>query len=556
MNALLLLSLIAATAALKYVKNGAVLTEPGTLKLNNPSPLLTIRINNYQQCTEEPIICLNSQGSRPTLLDQCQANYCNMRFDFALKLSELGVAVIEGNSMVFKQSVASKCVPDVTDGLHTYQIVSLPQNCEVMIVGATDPTPPTESSEATSTESTTALTTTEAPEQMSATIKIVIAICVMIIVILLVISGGTIFFFVIKPRMQRNAERRRQAANARDVEAGESTNLIAHPAPKAVKTKPKAKLAKSKKAKSKEAKSAAAPTTTVTIQKTEANEMKKEPSVQKPASSFEPAPKPSESKTTAPQEDRTQDSPTGSEGTPPADQKTAPQMKQSSVFKPNHYIPRAQASVPYKRLRQPDSLDQVVPASDTVLASLQRLERVSPTVQMVVAAGWKLDVDHVMSRLEKNIFREHIDIATDSLEALIRQLDAGLLTHGAQYGSNDTSPVTWEWVNEVTTPASAAYRLFIMSYPEVTDNIEASSEDPLIKNLSVPGLYALLFYDGFDREFKSELILEVKARRCRLFNEVPANNLVGSAFPLPYMARRYQKDKTTFIIGRRSTIRK
>uniref|UniRef100_A0A7E4VEF8 Peptidase_M3 domain-containing protein n=1 Tax=Panagrellus redivivus TaxID=6233 RepID=A0A7E4VEF8_PANRE len=161
-----------------------------------------------------------------------------------------------------------------------------------------------------------------------------------------------------------------------------------------------------------------------------------------------------------------------------------------------------------------------------------------------------------MSRLEKNIFREHIDVATDSLEALIRVLDAGLLTHGAQYGSNDTSPVTWEWVNLVTTPASAAYRLFIMSYPEVTDNIEASSEDPLIKNLSVPGLYALLFYDGFDRKFKSELILEVKARGCRLFNEVPANNLVGSAFPLPYMARRYQKDKTTFIIGRRSTIRK
>uniref|UniRef100_A0A7E4VGS2 Uncharacterized protein n=1 Tax=Panagrellus redivivus TaxID=6233 RepID=A0A7E4VGS2_PANRE len=120
------LSLIAATAALKYVKNGAVLTEPETFELNNPSPL-TIRIN-YQQCSEEPAICLKNQGSRPTLLDQCQANYCNMSFDFALKLSELGIAVIEGNSMVFKQSVDSKCVPDVTNGLHTYQIMSLPQN--------------------------------------------------------------------------------------------------------------------------------------------------------------------------------------------------------------------------------------------------------------------------------------------------------------------------------------------------------------------------------------------------------------------------------------------
>uniref|UniRef100_A0A7E4ZVH4 Secreted protein n=1 Tax=Panagrellus redivivus TaxID=6233 RepID=A0A7E4ZVH4_PANRE len=52
------------------------------------------------------------------------------------------------------------------------------------------------------------------------------------------------------------------------------------------------------------------------------------PSVQKPASSFGPAPKPAESKTTMPQEDRTQDSPTGSEGTPPADQKTAPLIDQ------------------------------------------------------------------------------------------------------------------------------------------------------------------------------------------------------------------------------------
>uniref|UniRef100_A0A7E4VG56 Histone domain-containing protein n=1 Tax=Panagrellus redivivus TaxID=6233 RepID=A0A7E4VG56_PANRE len=237
--------------------------------------------------------------------------------------------------------------------------------------------------------------------------------------------------------MQRNAERRRQVANARDVEAGESANLIAHQAPKAAKTKPKATEAKSK-----EAKSVDAPTTTVTIHKTEDDEMKKEPSVQKPASSFEPAPKPAETK--APQEDRTQDSPTGSEGTPPTDQKTAPLMKQSSIFKPNHYIPRAQASVPYKKKKKQDSLDQVITFSETVLASLQRLQRVSPTVQMIVAGGWKLNVDHIMSKLEKNILREHVDVATDSLETLIRQLDTGLLAHGAQYGSNNTNQVTWE----------------------------------------------------------------------------------------------------------------
>uniref|UniRef100_A0A7E4VEE9 Phlebovirus glycoprotein G2 fusion domain-containing protein n=1 Tax=Panagrellus redivivus TaxID=6233 RepID=A0A7E4VEE9_PANRE len=55
------LALIAGTFAEHYVKEGAVLTEPETLKLNNPSPL-TIRINNYQQCSEEPIICFKNRG--------------------------------------------------------------------------------------------------------------------------------------------------------------------------------------------------------------------------------------------------------------------------------------------------------------------------------------------------------------------------------------------------------------------------------------------------------------------------------------------------------------
>uniref|UniRef100_A0A7E4WB99 Transmembrane protein n=1 Tax=Panagrellus redivivus TaxID=6233 RepID=A0A7E4WB99_PANRE len=507
---------------------------------------MTIKVNKYAECSGIIDICYKSHTELNDAFGNCPNNFCFLGIDVSTQSSQWGKGAVQGSSMLFMISREERCQPETKEGRHTYKFLDVPRNCEVEIVGATDPKTTEEPTTSTTTEKSK--TTTTNVEKSSANVTIIIVCGVLGLLLVLLDIGLIIFFTVVKPRWAASRMRRQPIVAA---EAGESHALIPTKASKAIKASktPSATPVKAAtKAKSvptaiKDREATPAPTSENKKLQTEKTTMEEQP----PEAAIIPIQ--GVPSTTGFNEDPTQDSPTGTEGTPPVNHQEANSMKRKSIFKAHHWIPRKQTNVPYRKKQRLDSLEQLVPTAESVLATLERNERISKTVQMTVASQWRLDVPHVMTKLEKSILRDVVDVALDSVAELILEIDNDLIALHAGYLENDSSPIARDFVNQPDTPASAGYRLLAMSYPLILDDIQPSLEDPLIREMSVPGLYMLLISSHFQRDFKAKLLKEMRERATQLLKEVPCNNLANSPYPLPYMSRRYAKDRINFVNG-------
>uniref|UniRef100_A0A7E4ZVP2 Uncharacterized protein n=1 Tax=Panagrellus redivivus TaxID=6233 RepID=A0A7E4ZVP2_PANRE len=123
-----------------YTNDGAIITGTGFITLNNPDPL-TFELEKYQQCQGELTACYKSltpSGSTPP----CELGFQKIKiikFNRTLGFRD----VITGSKLRFTLAPESRFgfPPDLSDGSFHYQVLELPKNCNVTIIGATDPNP-------------------------------------------------------------------------------------------------------------------------------------------------------------------------------------------------------------------------------------------------------------------------------------------------------------------------------------------------------------------------------------------------------------------------------
>uniref|UniRef100_A0A7E4V3R6 Leuk-A4-hydro_C domain-containing protein n=1 Tax=Panagrellus redivivus TaxID=6233 RepID=A0A7E4V3R6_PANRE len=398
-------------------------------------------------------------------------------------------AKIIGNAIEFTldENDDDYCAPAFIESHHTYRITALPTDCQVKVVGATDPVPAKDSTSTTTTIETTEMglnvTGTTMPTAKMSTMAVWgIAGGVIAGILILLIIGAIISKFVVYPRLRRCLNRRRQRSRS----TGTPTSQPLLPPSQATST-------------------TASKTTNPSNESAQSAETIEKLKIGNPA-------------------------PSSTESTPEATPPLPPAPKK-------------------KKKLAPEERDQLVPITDSVLCTFQRLRQIDPEIQAAVANRWNMDVVHDVSKLEKLVLHAPANEALEALNQMTAELDICLLKNSAKYGSNDTTDEVWEYANFIGIPASASYRLFAMSYPDVFKGVEGRLDDPVIAKLSVPGLYCALMWDGFDLDFKKKLIIEMRKRAVKLFENVDIRELALSAFPIYYLAKRYKMDKNKFVEG-------
>uniref|UniRef100_A0A7E4VEV5 CUB domain-containing protein n=1 Tax=Panagrellus redivivus TaxID=6233 RepID=A0A7E4VEV5_PANRE len=105
---------------------------------------MTFKYENYAKCVGEFLICYKSLDPFPASEEVCGRGYQGIIVDFQQKQMTGFRCSVEEPNLKFTFEKKSKYAkpPDVSDGFFHYRVITLPTNCIIKILGATDPNPP------------------------------------------------------------------------------------------------------------------------------------------------------------------------------------------------------------------------------------------------------------------------------------------------------------------------------------------------------------------------------------------------------------------------------
>uniref|UniRef100_A0A7E4UT94 Ricin B-type lectin domain-containing protein n=1 Tax=Panagrellus redivivus TaxID=6233 RepID=A0A7E4UT94_PANRE len=134
------LTQVRAADIVKYVKDGALITGLGTVKLNNPQPV-QFEIDGIDSCRGELWMCYQHTVSNPVPYLFCDRGFCPIEVSLEQKFAHDFKDVVDGNNIKFTLDVGKErmCPADTTDGYQSWQFVKIPTGCDLIILGATDP---------------------------------------------------------------------------------------------------------------------------------------------------------------------------------------------------------------------------------------------------------------------------------------------------------------------------------------------------------------------------------------------------------------------------------